>query len=85
MKEFLDLGDGVEIVELIVHEKSPIDNKLIKELNKSRELPKDSRIIVIKRNNQIIIPEGETRILAGDIVAALSLKINIPQLVSLFS
>lgn len=85
VKEFLDLGDGVEIVELIVHEKSPIDNKLIKELNKNRELPKDSRIIVIKRNNQIIIPEGETRILAGDIVAALSLKINIPQLVNLFS
>lgn len=85
VKEFLDLGDGIEIVELIVSPSSMVNNKLIKELNKSRALPKDTRIIVIKRNNEIIIPEGETRIAAGDVVAALTLKANVPELANLFN
>jgi trk system potassium uptake protein TrkA len=85
VKEFLELGDGVEIVELIVSPKSIVSNKFIKELNKSRMLPKDTRIIVIKRDDQIIIPEGETQILAGDVIAALSLKENVPDLANLFN
>ncbi|MBI3135174.1 MAG: TrkA family potassium uptake protein [Bacteroidetes bacterium] len=85
VKEFLDLGDGVEIVELIVSPKSVVNNKLIKELNKTRALPKDTRIIVIKRDDQIIIPEGETQILAGDVVAALALKQSVPALAVLFN
>jgi trk system potassium uptake protein TrkA len=85
VKEFLELGDGVEIVELIVSPKSIVSNKFIKELNKTRMLPKDTRIIVIKRDDQIIIPEGETQILAGDVIAALSLKENVPDLANLFN
>lgn len=85
VKEFLELGDGVEIVELIVSPKSQVNNKFIKELNKSHALPKDTRIIVIKRNDQIIIPEGDTQILAGDVVAAVSLKENVPDLANLFN
>ncbi len=30
VKEFLDLGDGFEILEMIVEDLSPISNKLIK-------------------------------------------------------
>jgi Trk K+ transport system NAD-binding subunit len=40
---------------------------------------------VIKRKNQILIPEGETQILAGDIVAALSTTENVPTLAALFN
>ncbi|MBC7885747.1 MAG: TrkA family potassium uptake protein [Saprospiraceae bacterium] len=74
VKEFLDLGDGFEILEMIVRQNSVIANKLIKEVNKERTLPKDTRIILIKRNNQIIVPEGETRIFVKDIVVVLSKK-----------
>jgi len=84
VKEFLDLGDGYEILELIVAQNSPVDQKLIKELNKQRQLPKDSRIVLIKRNHQIIVPEGETQILAGDVVAVLSPSIQVPQVSHLF-
>jgi len=85
VKEFLDLGDGVEIVELIVSPSSSIHNKQVKEINKNRMMPKDTRIIVIKREDQIIIPEGETLIESGDVVAALTLKENVPQLADLFN
>ncbi|MBK8628473.1 MAG: hypothetical protein IPN86_23840 [Saprospiraceae bacterium] len=63
---------------------STIANKLIKELNKDRTLPKDSRIILLKRNNQIIIPEGETRIFVKDIVVVLSKKEKVSELSNIF-
>jgi trk system potassium uptake protein len=84
VKEFLDLGDGFEILEMIVQQNSILANKLIKEVNKERTLPKDSRIILIKRNNQIIVPEGETRIFVKDIVVVLSKKERVSDVSELF-
>lgn len=40
VKEFLDLGDGFEILEMIVQHNSEIANKLIKELNKEKHCQK---------------------------------------------
>ena len=74
VKEFLDLGDGYEVLELIVEQNSKVANKFIKELNKERILPSDTRIILIKRNNQIIIPDGESRVFINDIVVILTNK-----------
>lgn len=74
VKEFLDLGDGFELLELVVEQKSDVANKFVKDLNRERILPKDSSFILVKRNNQIIIPEGETRIFVNDIVVVLSKK-----------
>lgn len=74
VKEFLDLGDGFELLELVVEQNSGVANKFIKDLNREKILPKDSSFILVKRNNQIIIPEGETRIFVNDIVVVLSKK-----------
>ncbi len=84
VKEFLDLGDGFEVLELVVESESNIANKLIKELNKDRILPNDTRIILVKRNNQIIVPDGETRIFLKDIVVVLSKKSRILEISNLF-
>ncbi len=84
VKEFLDLGDGFEVLEIIVEDESKIANKLIKELNKEKILPKDTRIIIIKRNNQIIIPDGETRIFKKDVVVVLTKKTRVSQVSELF-
>lgn len=84
VKEFLDLGDGFEVLEMVVEKTSIIANKLIKELNKEKILPSDTRIILIKRNNQIIIPEGETRVFVKDIVVVLSRKNRISEVSDLF-
>ncbi|MBI1222392.1 MAG: NAD(P)H-binding protein [Bacteroidetes bacterium] len=84
VKEFLDLGDGFEIIELQVEAGSAVEGRLIKEVNKQRQLPKDSRIILIKRDNQIIIPVGETKIIAGDTVAVISHKDRVTRVAELF-
>lgn len=84
VKEFLDLGDGFEVLEMVVQEYSLIANKLIKELNKERILPSDTRIVLVKRNNQIIIPDGETRIFVNDVVVVLSKRNRVPEVSNLF-
>ena len=84
VKEFLDLGDGYELLEMQVEKDSKIADKLIKELNKQRILPTDSRIILIKRNNQIIVPKGETKIEILDIVVVLSQRRKLTVVSNLF-
>ena len=84
VKKFLDLGDGYELMEMGVEKDSKIADRLIKELNKQRILPSDSRIILIKRNNQIIIPEGETKIEISDIVVVLSQRKKVTEVSNLF-
>lgn len=84
VKEFLDLGDGFEVLEMVVEKNSPVADKLIKELNKAKILPSDTRIILIKRNNQIIIPDGETRVIVKDVVVVLSRKIKIAEVSNIF-
>ena len=84
VKEFLDLGDGFELLELVVEQKSCVANKFIKDLNKEKILPKESSFILVKRNNQIIIPEGETRIFVNDIVVVLSKKNNVGAVSKIF-
>ncbi len=84
VKEFLDLGDGFEVLEMVVEEHSQIANKLIKELNKEKILPNETRIVLIKRNNQIIIPDGETRVFVKDIVVVLSKRNKVPEVSNLF-
>ena len=84
VKEFLDLGDGFELLEIIVEHRSSIANKLIKDLNKEKILPADTLINLIKRNNQIIIPEGDTRIFVNDIVVVLSRKNQISSISKVF-
>lgn len=84
VKEFLDLGDGFEVLEMVVEKNSIISNKLIKELNKERLLPKETRIVLIKRNHQIIIPDGETKVFDLDIVVVLSQKNKVSEVSNLF-
>ncbi|MCM2301847.1 MAG: TrkA family potassium uptake protein [Flavobacteriaceae bacterium] len=84
VKEFLDLGDGFEVLEMVVKEKSQIANKLVKELKIEKILPSDALIILIKRNSQIIIPDGESRVFVKDIVVVLSKKNRVSIVSSLF-
>jgi trk system potassium uptake protein len=84
VKEFLDLGDGLEIIELFVEANAPVEGRLIKDLSKRRLLPSGCRIILLKRNNQIIVPEGETLLMAGDMIALLSPKEKVSYVAELF-
>lgn len=58
----------LSIVEAILKPKSPATNKSIKDL----KLPTDSILATIIRENQIIFPKGETTLLPGDSIIALT-------------
>lgn len=82
--EFLDLGDGYELLEIPVEKNSEISNKRIKEIGSENLLPKDSLVTMIKRNNEVIVPEGDTRIFVNDIILVVTKKDKVGAVSKLF-
>lgn len=58
----------LSIVELIINPKSPAADKMVKEL----QLPADSILATIVRENHIIFAKGETLLRSGDSIIALA-------------
>ena len=56
------------IIQIQVDSKSPSVNKEIKEL----EMPKNALLIAVYRDEDLIIPHGETTVKAGDIIMAFA-------------
>jgi len=67
------------IVRVDLPEDSPVINKEIKNI----ELPEDSVLVSIVRGEEVIVPKGNTTLLPGDDVIALTLIGNEPQLLNL--
>ena len=63
----LSIGD-YSIVQVRVGEKSDVTDKLIMDV----ELPKNTVLIAITRGDSVIIPKGDTKLMADDEVMALS-------------
>ncbi|HEY5585440.1 MAG TPA: NAD-binding protein [Ruminiclostridium sp.] len=72
MKTLMKLKDGkITLSEVIIAKTSPVINKCLKEIS----IPKDCVLISVIRGDSVIIPNGETAILAGDyIITASSIK-----------
>jgi len=64
----MDLGNGAEIIEVSVKEGAPLIDKNLQEINESKLLPKESLVVAIRRDKQLIVPDGMTKLLAGDLV-----------------
>ncbi len=73
------VGD-VRIREFTVAEMSPSVDKNVEALN----MPKGTILISVVRNKEAIIPNGQTKILSGDIVIALTNEGNMPKVASYF-
>lgn len=84
VKEFLDLGDGFELLEMIVEKDCKLANKYIKDFTKEKLLPKDAIVVLVKRNNQVIVPEGDTRVFVNDLVVLLTKTEKVADISSLF-
>ncbi len=68
VKDFMDLGNGAEIIEVRVKEGAPLIDKNLQEINEKKLLPNESLVVAIKREKNLIVPDGTTKILAGDLV-----------------
>lgn len=67
MSCFCLLG-GVEVLEIPIRDDSPASGKILKEL----VLPSDSLIGAVVRGDSVLIPDGNTLLLSGDIAVAIT-------------
>lgn len=72
VKDFMDLGDGVEIVEMIVNNNAKAIGKSIKDIYSEKSIAKENHIVGIKRNDKLIVPHGSTTIEGNDLVLVLT-------------
>jgi uncharacterized protein with PhoU and TrkA domain len=77
-----ELAEGdATIDQFIISAESSAVNKTLKEL----VLPKDALISAVKRKDKIIIPDGSTKLLAGDSVTIIGKRNDVEKLIKSFS
>lgn len=84
IKDFLDLGGGVEITKFTVKSKSPVKGKSLEELSEMKDWPEDSRIVVIKREDEVLIPLSDVKLAEEDSVAILAKKEDVNKINKFF-
>ena len=70
----------LSIVRIDLPVDSPVINKKIKDVN----LPQDSVLVSIVRHDDVIVPKGETILMPGDDIIALTVTGNESQLLGMF-
>lgn len=76
-----ELAESDAIIEqVLVSEKSISINKTLKELS----LPKEALISAIKRDDNVIIPDGNTKILVDDVVTIIGKKNDVKKVKNKF-
>lgn len=69
----LPVGEGrVNVTEIVLDGEAPVAGRLLREI----DLPENSLVAVIIRNNQPIVPRGNSHLLAGDRVVLITLPEN---------
>lgn len=69
----IPVGEGkVNITEIRLQAESPVVGKKLRDLS----LPPDSLIAVVLRNDDAIVPRGESTVLAGDRIVLITLPSN---------
>lgn len=83
-RDFMQLGGEVEMVEFSVDENSKAGGKKVAELEKEGIIPESSRIIIVKREEEVILPKSDTEIRAEDILVVVSKESDTEKLVKPF-
>lgn len=81
INDFVSMAGGkAEIIEMIIHEGSRASGKAIKDLG----LPSNVLIISIERGDEVIIPEGSTKIMINDSVYIFARRDMVDRVSELF-
>ena len=72
---------GAVIDQAFISEKSNVHGKLLKEIL----LPKEALISAIKRGDEVIIPDGNTQFLSGDLVTVFGKEEDVIKVLKRFS
>ncbi|MGA1846471.1 Trk system potassium transporter TrkA [Deferribacter abyssi] len=82
VKSIYSIFDGkAEAMEVTVRNESLLSNKLLKDI----ELPKGALIVAVNRGDRNFIPDGNSKILAGDNVIIFALKNVVDKIEELIS
>lgn len=68
------------IDQIVIKESCSLVNKKLKEI----QLPKQALVSAIKRKDEIIIPDGNTRLIAEDVLTIIGKKKDVAKLVQSF-
>ncbi|CQH64524.1 TrkA domain protein (plasmid) [Halobacterium hubeiense] len=68
IRDFMPIAGDAEIFEATVDEDAPIGGLSLIDADREDLLPEETIIVAIVRDDDLIIPEGETEIRAGDVV-----------------
>ena len=72
LNDFIDLTGNAQILTLSIANDAPIAGMSLEEANRTEILDEDTLIIAIERDNEEIMPHGDTVIQPDDIVTLLS-------------
>lgn len=83
IRDFMSIGGGeAEIFEIVVTSKAQILDKALDDIKLTR---KDALIVAITRDDEIIVPRGNTVIKEGDRVTVFALAKGIEEITQLFT
>jgi Trk K+ transport system NAD-binding subunit len=81
IEEFINVGNESEIISLSIDSDSDIIGKTIHDIN----IPKNSLIISIERDDNLFIPQSNGTILEGDKITLLTTSKQVDKIINLFS
>lgn len=70
--DFMEITNGAEIFEVTVDEGAPMDGTTLIEADEAELLPPETIVVAVVRDGELIIPIGETRIQANDVVTVFA-------------
>lgn len=72
VRDFMDLDHGAEIVELILEDGSPLEAVPLSEAGEEGLIPDQTVLVAIQRDDELVVPQGETQLRSGDVVTVFS-------------
>lgn len=74
IQDFMEIGEGAEIFEITVDQDAAIAGLTLDEAGREGLFEDDTIVVALKRDGDVLIPRGKTRIEAGDLATVFSLK-----------
>lgn len=73
IRDFMEVGEGAEIFEIVVSQGAPIAGKTLTEADRDGLLDEEMIVVAIQRNGSVLVPKGHTRVEADDLVTVFAL------------
>lgn len=85
VRDFIELDDGTELIELTVGEGAPMAGQLLGAATEEDLLPEGCLVVALERDGRIHAPRGHTTIEAGDQVTVFTDDATLPEAVASFT